>query len=131
MRTFLLILFGILLSFPAQAGTLDDVYGAMTQGCIVASDIDEGEADRIGPLSRNKVYTVFCYDSSDFTGLACRVLQGTVTVDASSGEGSDDEAELLIAGEKTMLKTIGDNLYVSFEPLADGTTQVGVACPRN
>lgn len=116
----------------AREADLGDVYGNGTAGCTVASDIDDGDADRIGALTRNKLYTVFCYDSATFEGVACRFLQGGSTVDASSGEGSDGEGELLIAGEKVAVWVSGAGSdYISFEPLADGTTQIGVACQKN
>lgn len=126
--------FAALLWSYAYADTVElkDVYGNATAGCTVASDIDDGDADRIGALDKNRLYVVFCYDSSDFSGVACRVKQGGSTVNASSGEGSDGEGELLLAGEKVAVWVSGDdNAYISFEPLADGTTQVGVACARN
>lgn len=119
-----------LTSFAKEPGNRD-VYGGIFGGCTYAADIDEGEADRIGPLTKNKLYTVFCYDSVDFTSLACRIKQGGSTVDASSGELADGEAELFFAGEKTMAFITSGMDYMSFEPLADGTTQVGVACIRN
>lgn len=111
-----------------------DVYGGMFGGCFVASDLDEGgsgDLNRIGPLTKDKVFSVFCYDSATWQGVACKVKQGGSTVDASAGEGSDGEAELLFAGEKTMLFVTPGHNYISFEPLADGTTQIGVACIRN
>lgn len=127
---FLLALILPTFAFGAEPG-LKDVYGGVFSGCTVASDIDEGEADRIGPLSVGFLYVVFCYDSSDFSGVACKIKQGTVTVDASSGEGSDGEAELLFAGEKRALWISPAMTYISFEPVADGTTQIGVACKMN
>lgn len=111
--------------------TFKDVYGGVFGGCTVASDIDDGDADRIGPLSRDKLYSVFCYDSATFAGVACRIKQGGSTVDASSGELSTGEGELLFAGEKTMVFVTSGMDYISFEPLADATTQIGVACRRN
>lgn len=123
----------VLFAFSAEAREpgLKDIYGGMFTGCTVAADIDEGEADRIGPLTKDQLYSVFCYDSATFLGVACRVLQGGSTVDASSGEGSTGEGELLLSGEKTMVFVRSNMQYISFEPLADGTTQVGVACQRN
>lgn len=124
-----------LIAFPvlgfAKEPGFKDIYGAVFGGCTYVADIDEGDADRTSQLTRNKLYTVFCYDSSDFTGIACRVKQGGSTVDASSGELADGEGELLFAGEKTMIYVTTGQDYISFEPLADGTTQVGVACIRN
>lgn len=122
-----------LLCFPVFAGEpkIKDVYGKMVAGCSVASDIDEGDADLLGPLEKDKLYVVFCYDSATFEGVACRVKQGGSTVDASSGEGSDGEGELLFKGEKVSVWVDDSHKYISFEPLADGTTQVGVACQRN
>ena len=108
-----------------------DIYGGVFTGCTVAADIDDGDQDVIGPLAVNRLYSVFCYDSSTFSGVACRVKQGSSSVNASSGEGSDGEGELLFAGEKTMVWVSSGMTYLSFEPLADGTTQVGVACARN
>ena len=131
---YLLFLFVLLCSFIGHAEPkpdLTDIYGGMFTGCTVDTDVDEGQADSIGPLSVGYEYTVFCYDSSDFTGVACRVKQGGSTVDASSGELADGEGELLFAGEKTMLYISPENDYISFEALADGTTQVGAACRRN
>ena len=115
----------------AREPKLKDVYGSVFGGCTVAADIDEGEADAIGPLTVNKLYSVFCYDSATFGGVACRVLQGPSTVDASATELEDGEGELLFAGEKTSVWIGSGQTYLSFEPLADGTTQLGVACPRN
>lgn len=112
------------------ARILKSVYGA-TPGCVYVGDIDEGEADRTAQLTAGKLYSVFCYDSATFEGVACRVKQGGSTVDASSGEGATGEGELLFAGEKTMVLVTSGMDYISFEPLADGTTQIGVACPRN
>lgn len=117
-------------AYSAEPG-LKDIYGGVFGGCTVASDIDDGDADRIGPLTKDKLYVVFCYDSATFTGVACKVKQGSSTVDASSGEGSTGEGELLFAGEKTAIFVTSGKNYVSFEPLADGTTQIGVACIRN
>ena len=135
MKTLLFVLLFLAAVAPSYAGdTLKDVYGSLS-GCTIAQDIDEGDPDRIGPLDykpNGKVYSVTCYDTSDWSGLRCRVLQGDSTVDASSGEGSDGEGEILQANEKTMITVTGpDNAYLSFEPFADGTTQVGVACRRN
>lgn len=113
---------------------LKDIYGGIFGGCTVATDLDEGGAgdlNRIGPLTKDKVYSVFCYDSATYQGIACKVKQGDSTVDASSGEGSNGEAELLFAGEKTMIFVTSGENFLSFEPLADGTTQIGVACIRN
>lgn len=110
---------------------LKDIYGGSFTGCTVAADIDDGDADVIGPLEKNKLYSVFCYDSATFLGVACRIKQGGSTVDASSGEGSTGEGELLFAGEKSAVFVTATSNYISFEPLADGTTQVGVACRRN
>jgi hypothetical protein len=118
------------LLFAAEPG-LKDIYGGVFTGCTVAADIDDGDADAIGPLTKDKLYSVFCYDSATFLGVACRIKQGASTVNASSGEGSDGEGELLFAGEKTMVFVTSGMDYISFEPLADGTTQVGVACARN
>lgn len=87
--------------------------------------------NRIGPLTAGAMYSVFCYDSATFAGIACRVKQGGSTVAASTGEGSDGEGELLFAGEKSMVRIYAAATYISFEPLADGTTQVGVACKRD
>jgi len=115
----------------AEEPQLKDIYGGVFTGCTVAADIDEGDQDVIGPLTANKLYTVFCYDSSNFTGVACRVKQGGSTVNAHTGEGSDGEGELLFAGEKAAVWTSATHNYISFEPVADGTTQVGVACRRN
>lgn len=115
----------------AAEAQLKDIYGGVFSGCTVATDIDEGDADRIGPLTKDKLYVVFCYDSSDFTGVACKIKQGGSTVDASSGEGADGEAELLFAGEKAAVFVTKGLDYISFEPFADGTTQIGVACRRN
>ena len=127
----LLLVLGVTVAEAAEP-QVKDIYGSIMTGCTVAADIDEGEADRIGPLTRDKLYSVFCYDSSDFSGVACRVKQGGSAVDASSGEGSNGEGELLFANEKTMVFVTGaSNQYISFEPVADGTTQIGVACPRN
>lgn len=115
----------------ARSPTLKDVYGNVSGGCTYAADIDEGDQDVIGPLTKNKLYSIFCYDSATFAGVACRVLQGGSAVDASSVELADGEGELLVAGEKTMVWVTTGLEYISFEPLADGTTQVGVACARN
>lgn len=120
-------------AFCAEA-QFKDVYGGVFSGCTVASDLDEGgggDLNRIGPLEKDKLYVVFCYDSATYTGLACKIKQGDSTVDASSGEGSNGEAELLFSGEKTAIFITPGYRYVSFEPLADGTTQIGVACLRN
>jgi hypothetical protein len=111
-----------------------EIYGGIFTGCTVASDLDEGgggDVNRIGPLVKDKLYSVFCYDSATFLGVACKVKQGGSTVDASAGEGSTGEAELVFAGTKTGVFITSDMNYISFEPLADGTTQIGVACPRN
>jgi hypothetical protein len=126
----------ILLGSVAYAAepVLKDIYGGVFSGCTVASDLDEGGAgdlNRIGPLTKDKLYTVFCYDSATFAGISCRIKQGGSTVDASSGELSTGEGELLFSGEKTMVYVTSGQDYISFEPLADGTTQIGVACLRN
>jgi hypothetical protein len=100
----------------------------------VAADLDEGggaDLNRIGPLTAEKLYVVFCYDSATFAGLARRIKQGGSTLDASAGEGATGEGELLFAGEKVAVWTSASHNYISFEPLADGTTQIGVACRRN
>lgn len=135
MRLLTVLLAAIWLSpLSAAEPNFKDIYGNLTSGCTVAADIDEGgggDVNRIGALEPNKLYSVFCYDSATFAGVACKVKQGGSTVDASAGEGSDGEAELLFAGEKTMLFVTAGNRYISFEPLADGTTQIGVACRRN
>lgn len=110
---------------------LRDVYGGSFTGCTVASDIDDGDQDVIGPLDIDSLYVVFCYDSATFSGVACRVKQGASTVDASTGEGSTGEGELLFSGEKVAVWITTSYRYLSFEPLADGTTQIGVACKRN
>lgn len=129
----------LILSTPlAMAGDADfvlrQVYGTAKNGCTVAADIDEGgsaDLNVIGPLTTGKLYVVFCYDSATFAGVACRIKQGASTVDASAGEGSTGEAELVFAGEKIAVVVEKNAEYISFEPLADGTTQVGVACRRN
>lgn len=111
-----------------------EIYGKASSGCTVAADLDEGgggDVNRIGPLESYRLYSVFCYDSATFGGVACRVLQGGSTVAASTGEGSDGEGELLFAGEKKYIWVETASRYISFEPLADGTTQVGVACKQN
>lgn len=120
-------------AFALEPG-LKDIYGGIFSGCTVAADLDEGgggDVNRIGPLTKDKLYSVFCYDSATYAGVACKVKQGGSTVDASAGEGSDGEGELLFAGEKSMIFITSNMQYISFEPLADGTTQIGVACRRN
>lgn len=132
--TFLILMAAGVLLVHGQESTeqvINNVYGTAVNGCTVASDIDDGDQDLIGPLTAGKLYVVFCYDSSTFAGLACRVKQGTSSVNASTGEGADGEGELLFAGEKKAIYISNTYKYLSFEPLADGTTQVGVACRQN
>lgn len=127
------LLLALFFVVPAHAKQprLHDVYGQTSGGCTVDIDIDAGQADRIGPLDAGKLYVVYCYDSSSFAGLACRIKQGGSTVDASSGELADGEGELLFAGEKRYIWIDASANYVSFEPYAAGTTQVGAACRSN
>ncbi len=129
-NVYIALLLMVISAHGAEPG-LKDIYGGAFGGCTVASDIDEGDADRIGPLTKDKLYVVFCYDSATFAGVACKIKQGGSTVDASSGEGADGEGELLFAGEKSAVFVTSGKNYISFEPLADGTTQIGVACIRN
>lgn len=132
------VLFGVvaLLALPvfAQESTekvLNNVYGTAYNGCTIVTDIDDGDPDRTAELTAGKLYVVYCYDSSTFAGVACRIKQGTSSVDASTGEGSSGEGELLFAGEKKAIYIDNTYKYISFEPLADGTTQVGAACRQN
>ena len=126
-----LLTLGLVSSAFAKEPSLKDIYGGVFTGCTFVGDIDDGTADVTAALPINRLYSVFCYDSATFAGVACRVLQGGSAVDASSGEGATGEGELLFAGEKTMIWSSPGADFVSFEPLAAGTTQIGVACPRN
>lgn len=117
MKTFILIVFGLIafLSSPTYAGVLDDVYGSVTLDCVQDADADIADVNRIGPLTANKRYVVYCHDGAG-AGTACRVLQGDVTVDATAAA---NDGITLFAGEKIIMRVPGSSTYISAKVWAD------------
>lgn len=92
---------------------LGQVYGTIGTACTQDADIDTGGANRVGPFTANKRYTVYCHDGAG-AGVACEILQGTSTVDASAAVGL-----VLFAGEKMTVKFPIGKLYLSAVPFTD------------
>jgi hypothetical protein len=121
MKYLFLVLFFLIPS--AHAVSLSDVYGTITTECSTDADADTGGHNRLGPLTPNKLFVIYCHDGAG-AGVACECLQGDSTVDASSSKGIE-----LAAGEKVYLWVLPGYRYISCVPYADN--QKWDACKVN
>lgn len=117
-----------MLPFLAQAQSknttdqiLGAVYGSFGTACTQDADADLAQHNRLGPFTGNRRYLVYYHDGSG-AGVACEMLQGTSSVDASAAVGMT-----LFAGEKVIVKIPLGKTYISVVPFADN--MYWEACP--
>lgn len=117
-----------MLPFLAQAQSRDTadtilggVYGSFGTACTQDADADTAQHNRLGPFTGNRRYLVYCHDGAG-AGVACEILQGTSSVDASAAVGMT-----LFAGEKVIVKIPLGKTYISAVPFADNMKWE--ACP--
>lgn len=92
---------------------LGQAYGTFGTACTQDADLDTAVANRVGPLTGNRRYLVYCHDGAG-AGIACEILQGTSTVDATAAVGTT-----LFAGEKAVVKVPLSKTYISAVPFTD------------
>jgi hypothetical protein len=112
------LLFVLLLSLgTAHAGEVDvvmrQIYGTYGTACTQDTDADTAQHNRLGPLTANRRYVMYCHDGAG-ASVACECIQGTATVDASAVVGVT-----LFLGEKIVVLVLPGKLYVSCVPFVD------------
>ena len=100
---------------------LAQVYGTIGTACTQDADADTAQANRLGPVTANRRYLVYCHDGAG-AGVACECLQGDSSVDASSAVGVQ-----LSAGEKMVMFIPANKRYISCLPFVDN--QLIDVCP--
>lgn len=102
---------------------LDVVYGSVITECTRDADADTTTANRLGPFTAERIYTVYCHDGAG-VGVACECLFGGSSVD---NQAASTEGIVLFAGEKWATRVKGGSLYLSCVPYADN--QMIDVCP--
>lgn len=92
---------------------LRQIHGTHSTACTQDTDADTGEDNRLGPLTTNKRYLVYCHDGAG-TSVACSCLVGTVTIDASAAVGPT-----IFPNYPKKMKFPKGKAYISCVPLVD------------
>lgn len=114
MKRLLLVLLAAGCAYAGESDVvMRQIYGTYGTACTQDADADTAQHNRLGPLTANRRYVLYCHNGSG-SGVACECIQGTDTVDASSVVGIT-----LFAGEKIVVLVLPGKLYVSCVPFAD------------